>query len=140
MRDEPAIRDRGLRLRVIAGSTARTFPDPDRERRSDAAPLGRLHPSLGRIPRAEIQALADQYGIARIRVFGSAIRSDFRPDSDIDVLVELKPGVQARLAMQLAVQRLFESAFHRDVDVVTPHGLDTTIRARAEHDGVVIHG
>lgn len=140
MRDDPSIRGRGLRLRVIAGSAARTFPDPDRHGRPEGTPLGRVHPAVGRIPRAEIQALADQFGIARIRVFGSAVRSDFRPDSDIDVLVELKPGAQARLAMQVAIQRLLESAFHRDVDVVTPHALDATIRARAEHDGVTIHG
>jgi predicted nucleotidyltransferase len=140
MREDPAVRSRGLMLRVITGSSARTFPDPDRHPRPDGVPLGRLHPTLGRIPRAEIEALADRLGIARIRVFGSAVRSDFRPDSDIDVLIELKPGVSARMATELAVQRLLEAAFHRDVDVVTPGSLDAAIRERASQEGVAIHG
>lgn len=58
--DDPSLRERGLRLRVITGSAQRTFPNPDRHHPADAALLGRLHPSLGRIPRAELQALADR--------------------------------------------------------------------------------
>ena len=110
--------------------------DPARE----ATPLGRLHPSLGRIPHADIDALARRLGIARIRVYGSAVRSDFRPDSDIDVMIEPAAGTPARLATLLAVEQALERAFGRDVDVVTPGALDESIRRCVEREGVTIHG
>jgi uncharacterized protein len=140
MRDDPSQRERGLQLRVITGSASRMFPDPVRHRPPDAAPLGRLHPSLGRIPRADVDAPARRLGISRIRVYGSAVRSDFRPDSDIDVMVEPAAGTPARLATLLAVEQVLEQAFGRDVEVVTPGALDESVRRRVEREGVTILG
>ena len=43
------------------------------------------------------EALADvcrRYDIRRLSVFGSVLRDDFRPDSDLDVLVEFEPGAR----------------------------------------------
>lgn len=42
--------------------------------------------------RQRLRALAREYGLRRILAFGSATRADFRPDSDIDLLVEPVPG------------------------------------------------
>jgi predicted nucleic acid-binding protein len=47
-------------------------------------------PSLD-LPHARIAAFCKQNGIRRLALFGSVLRDDFRPDSDIDVLVELCP-------------------------------------------------
>ncbi len=44
-----------------------------------------------RTQKAAIESLAAQYGIVNIRVFGSTVRGEERPDSDIDFLVDLKP-------------------------------------------------
>lgn len=116
------------------------FPDRDRHRSRDAVPLGRLHPTVRRIPRADVASLADRLGITRIRVFGSAVRSDFRSDSDIDVMIETKAGTPARLGTLLAVVQLLERALGRDVDVVTPGTLDGAARGRVDREGVVIRG
>jgi predicted nucleotidyltransferase len=43
------------------------------------------------IPKEALEAFCRDRGIRRLAVFGSALRSDFRPDSDIDVLVEFEP-------------------------------------------------
>ncbi len=60
------------------------------------------------IPRERIAAFCRQNGIARLALFGSILREDFTPDSDVDVLVEFQPDARigyfamARLARELA--------------------------------------
>lgn len=39
------------------------------------------------LPLAEIAALCEEYGVEELSLFGSALRADFRPDSDVDFLV-----------------------------------------------------
>lgn len=43
--------------------------------------------------KPQILALAEKYGVENIRVFGSVARGDAGPNSDIDLLVALKPGI-----------------------------------------------
>jgi predicted nucleotidyltransferase len=38
-----------------------------------------------------VAAFCQKHGIRRLAVFGSALRDDFRPDSDVDILVEFEP-------------------------------------------------
>ena len=44
------------------------------------------------IPRDELRALCQKLRVTRLRLFGSAVRDDFGPESDIDLLVEYEPG------------------------------------------------
>ncbi|MCD6285758.1 MAG: nucleotidyltransferase domain-containing protein, partial [Anaerolineae bacterium] len=44
-----------------------------------------------RVPKEQIAAFCRERHIRRLAVFGSALRSDFRPDSDVDILVEFEP-------------------------------------------------
>jgi predicted nucleotidyltransferase len=71
--------------------------------------LHRLQPALSRLH------------VTRIGVFGSVARGESRPDSDIDVLVEMSG--EGDLFDLVAVKRLLESEFGRRVDVVTRGGL-----------------
>lgn len=48
--------------------------------------------------REKIAAFCRQRRIRRLALFGSILRDDFNPDSDIDVLVEFEPGVKTGLA------------------------------------------
>ena len=50
------------------------------------------------IPRERIEAFCRTNGIRRLALFGSVLRDDFRPESDVDVLVEFQPGVLVGLA------------------------------------------
>lgn len=43
------------------------------------------------LPKDELKLLCRQYHIRRLALFGSVLRDDFRPDSDIDMLVEFDP-------------------------------------------------
>jgi predicted nucleotidyltransferase len=85
------------------------------------------------IPRLEVstEQIADicrRYRISELSIFGSVLRDDFRPDSDIDVLVEFEPDVRigfiglGRLAQEL------EAAFGRRVDLGTKRSLREALR------------
>ena len=49
-------------------------------------------PSALPLPRDELHALCQRLRVTRLRLFGSAVRDDFGPESDIDLLVEYEPG------------------------------------------------
>jgi len=44
------------------------------------------------IPKVKIAEFCQRHNISKLSLFGSALRDDFRPDSDVDVLVEFEPG------------------------------------------------
>ena len=79
------------------------------------------------IDREALAAYCRRQGIRRFAVFGSALRDDFGPDSDIDVLVEFEskrtPGL-AFFAMQDDLSRMFG----RIVDLHTPASLSRHFR------------
>ena len=78
--------------------------------------------------RDEILSLAAQYGARNIRLFGSVARGDSDPDSDIDFLVQLDPGVT--LLKHAELVRKLRELLGCPVDVVSEHGLRERLRAR----------
>jgi predicted nucleotidyltransferase len=78
--------------------------------------------------RDEILSLAHRRGAKNVRVFGSVARNEARPDSDIDLLIDLEPDRSlldvGGLAMDLSL------LLDRPVDVVTEAGLRERIRSR----------
>ena len=68
-------------------------------------------------------------GIRRLAVFGSALRDDFGPDSDIDVLVEFETGRTPGLAF-FAMQDELGRLFNRVVDLHTPASLSRYFRSQ----------
>jgi len=83
------------------------------------------------VSKRRIAAFCRRNHILRLSLFGSIIRSDFRPDSDVDVLVEFAPGHAPglfRLAnMESELSALFDG--HK-VDLRTPADLSRYFRAR----------
>ena len=80
------------------------------------------------IPRNQLASFCRANGIVRLAIFGSALRPDFRPDSDIDVLVEFEadriPGLLGIAGMELELNRIFG----RTVDLRTPEDLSRYFR------------
>ena len=74
-------------------------------------------------------AFLNQLGIKRLAIFGSALRDDFGPESDIDVLVEFEPdripGLLGIAGMELELSELFTG---RKVDLRTPEDLSPYFR------------
>jgi len=79
------------------------------------------------IPTAEIEAFCRRHHIRRLALFGSVIRDDFTPDSDIDVLVEFEPGNSPGYAF-FGMQDELSDLLGRQVDLNTPQALSKYFR------------
>lgn len=70
------------------------------------------------IPIDALVAFARRWGLQELSLFGSILRDDFRPESDIDVLVVLEPGRRPSCDEWLEMSEQLERLFGRDVDLV----------------------
>ena len=75
-----------------------------------------------RARREEIMAAAKRHGIASVRVFGSVARGEERPDSDIDLLIDLERPVVDGFGF-IHFKDDVEALFHRPVDIVFEKGV-----------------
>lgn len=80
------------------------------------------------IPRQRIADFCRDHGIRRLRLFGSVLRDDFRPDSDVDILVEFQPGTTAGLITLAALELELGAIIGRKVDLRTPGDLSRYFR------------
>jgi predicted nucleotidyltransferase len=71
------------------------------------------------IPREKIAEFCRRHHIRRLALFGSILRNDFRPESDVDVLVEFEAGTKVGLRF-FAIERELSELFGRSVDLNTP--------------------
>ena len=81
-----------------------------------------------RIPKQKIAAFCQRHGIRRLALFGSILRDDFGPDSDIDVLVVFDPGARVGLFGLMNLQSKLTNLFGRKVDLNTPGFLGDRFR------------
>ncbi len=84
------------------------------------------------VPRDRIETFCRTHHMRRLSLFGSVLRDDFRPDSDVDVLVEFEPGFVPGLEF-FAMQDELSAILGRAVDLNTPGFLSGRIRAEALH-------
>jgi len=70
------------------------------------------------LPRAKIVEFCRRHSIRRLDLFGSVLRDDFRPDSDIDVLVEFEPDHEPGLFQYSTMEQELEGILGRKVDLV----------------------
>ena len=79
---------------------------------------------------AAIAVICQRYHVQRLYLFGSALRPDFRSDSDVDFLVEFAPGAPVGLVEYGKLQQELEALLQRKVDLVTKQGLKPLVRER----------
>lgn len=82
------------------------------------------------VDRTRLADLCRRHHIRRLSFFGSVLRDDFAPSSDIDVLVEFEPGRPVGLRLIRIQGELSELLGGREVDLVTPKFLHRRIRDR----------
>ena len=70
------------------------------------------------IDQQKIRDFCERWGISELAFFGSVLRDDFRPDSDVDVLVRFSPGVRHSFADIEDMQDELRGILGRDVDLV----------------------
>lgn len=76
------------------------------------------------IPREKVAEFCKKYHIRKLSLFGSVLRSDFRPDSDIDVLIEFEQGHSTGFFGLARMERELSEIFGgKKVDIRTTHEL-----------------
>jgi predicted nucleotidyltransferase len=91
----------------------------------------------------QIAAFCQRHHIRRLALFGSVLREDFSPDSDVDVLVEFEPGHVPDFFRLYDIEQELSALFGgRSVDIVTYRALNRHLRepvlasAQVQYDSV----
>lgn len=77
------------------------------------------------IPKKKLAEFCRRNHIRKLALFGSVLRDDFRPDSDVDVLVEFEPGKTPGFAF-ITMQDELKEILKRDVDLLTFKSIESS--------------
>ena len=106
--------------------------------------VAELNPPINqRIPATsqQIAEFCDRWQITEFALFGSVLRDDFRPDSDIDVLVTFSSESRWSLFDWVDMKDELESLFQRQVDITDKEGLKNPYRRQEIlHTQQVVYG
>ena len=80
--------------------------------------------SVINLPLEQIAEICKRYHVTKLELFGSVLRDDFAPDSDLDFLVTFKPDARASLFDLVHLQRELKRLLGRDVDVISRPGVE----------------
>ena len=86
--------------------------------------------------RREVLRIAAEHGARNVRVFGSIARGRGRPDSDIDLLVDLEPG--RSLVDIVAIKQDLEDLLGRKIDVVTEAAISPYVGDRVLKEAISV--
>lgn len=78
------------------------------------------------VDREKIAKFCQRWKITEVALFGSVLREDFRPDSDVDVLVTFAPDAEWSLFDMVDMQDELEKTFGRKVDLVSRRGIEAS--------------
>ncbi len=85
------------------------------------------------VNREALGAFCRERGIARLELFGSALREDFREDSDVDLLCTLRTEVKCGLFEWVALKLDLEKFFGRRVDLVSRWAIERSRNPYRKH-------
>jgi predicted nucleotidyltransferase len=89
------------------------------------------------IERAKLAEFCAAHRVRALRVFGSILRPDFGPHSDIDVLIEFEPGVDPDLFELGGMQQDLSDLIGRDVDLKTADMFSPSNLKRVLHSSIL---
>jgi hypothetical protein len=106
----------------------------------EEADMGRtLELGDAQVDEIQLADLCRRYGILELSLFGSAVRGEMRPGSDIDVMVEFDPSARIGLIRFESLSKELEALIGRKVDLVTKRGLKPWIRPQVLKEARVIY-
>jgi predicted nucleotidyltransferase len=91
------------------------------------------------LPLDEIRAFCERHPIRRLALFGSVLRDDFGPDSDIDMLVEFDDSVPVSLFAMGRMQFELTHMLGREVDFKTAGFLSRYFREDVVRDAITVY-
>jgi predicted nucleotidyltransferase len=83
--------------------------------------------------REQLGQFCRAHGIARLELFGSALREDFQPDSDVDLLATLRQDAHPTLFDWAAMQQELAGLFGRPVDLVSRRAVEHSRNRYRQH-------
>jgi hypothetical protein len=91
-------------------------------------------PSQLQAKQQEIIEISAKYGASNIRVFGSYARGEATPNSDLDLLMDLKQGIS--LLDRIALKQELEDLLGVKVDIAKPENLHEIIREKVLEEAI----
>ena len=91
------------------------------------------------VDKIRLADLCRRYGVRELSLFGSAVRGEVRPGSDVDVMVEFDGSVRIGLLKFESLREELEALSGRKVDLVTKGGLKPWIRPHVLKEARVIY-
>jgi uncharacterized protein len=82
------------------------------------------------VEKGKIADFCRRHHVKKLAFFGSVLRSDFRPDSDVDVLIEFQQGREVGFFQLVAMQDELSSVVGHEVDLRTPEDLSRLFREK----------
>ncbi|HUO10292.1 MAG TPA: nucleotidyltransferase family protein [Phycisphaerae bacterium] len=91
------------------------------------------------LPLERIAEVCRKYRVRELSVFGSVLREDFRPDSDVDLLVDFLPNHGLGLIDYISCQEELSEVVGRPVDLVQKSGLKRFVKGEVLRTHRVIY-
>jgi len=132
------LRDGLSRGEVLVGCLDRSIPDRSAHRKTAGRALGHVSPALHLPSARTLQIVKRRHGVRQLKIFGSAVRSDFRPDSDVDIAVTLNLGHRQERGTLEALENELERRLGHDVDLVLESELRPAVRYLVDRESVAL--
>lgn len=78
------------------------------------------------LPMEKIADFCDRWQVVEFSLFGSILRDDFCPDSDVDVMVEFAADAHPTFTILDEMEEHLKQIFDRNIDLITRQGIETT--------------
>ncbi len=78
------------------------------------------------IPQKELEDFCGRWKITELALFGSVLREDFGPGSDVDILVTFAPDAHITLFDMVEMHEELRQIFGRDVDLITRRAIESS--------------
>lgn len=76
------------------------------------------------VPRDQIADFCRRWQISELALFGSVVRDDFGPDSDVDILITFAPGAKWSLLDHVRMEQELSDLLHCKVDLLTKRAVE----------------
>lgn len=78
------------------------------------------------LPEEKLVEFCQRWKVSELALFGSVLRDDFRPDSDIDILITFAPDARRGLMTLAKMKYELEDLLGREVDLVSKYAIETS--------------
>ena len=89
------------------------------------------------IDQERLAAYCRRHQVRRLSLFGSVLREDFSPESDVDVLVEFEPGARVGLIGLAGMELKLSEILGHKADLRTPEDLSRHFRSAVQAEAVL---